>query len=1083
MTNSIRAACLVLAIASPLFAEDKPAWDVNAPPLPLREITIDTGEGTWLDCDVSPDGLSIAFHLLGDIYEMPITGGDAKALTHGMAWDMQPVYSPDGKRIAFTSDRDGGDNLYVMDRDGSNVRALTKETFRLLNEPAWDPSGQWVAGRKHFTGRRSLGAGEIWLYHVSGSDGVPMTTKPTEQKDVGEPAFSPDGKYVYFSLDATPGPTFEYSKDSNAGIYAIQRLDRKTGEIVTLISGPGGACRPTPSPDGKSLAYVRRVRFDTQLWLYDLESGAKRMIAAGLERDMQETWAIHGVYPRMAFLPDGKSIVYYASGSFRRTKLENGETAQIPLRVKDTRQVSSAVRFPQTVAPDRFHVKAIQSVRVAPDGSKVAYQALGHIYVKDLPNGAPRRLTAQTSDFEFDPSFSRDSKSIAFTSWNDDTLGSVRIADIATGATRTLTQQPGMFVEPVFSPDGATVVYRKTAGGSITSPRYGLETGIFAVDSAGRLEPRLVTRSGTNPQFGGDGDRVYLTNDGAKGETDEHSLTSIELDGSDARTHATSENAVEFALSPDGKYLAFVERFQAYVATFPPTGRSLRVGPNEKSIPVARVSKDAGEFVQFSGDSKTLHWALGPQLFSRPLTDSFAFLDGAPNPLPEPTATGVDITFDAPTAKPTTKYALVNARIITMKGDEVIESGYVLVDGNRITAVGSAESGNMPDLAGYEMIDCGRRTIMPGIIDVHAHGAQGESGITPQRNWVNACNLAFGVTTVHDPSANTHAIFAASELERSGAIVAPRIFSTGTILYGAYGSFKAEIETLDDAKAHLKRLKAIGAFSVKSYNQPRRDQRQKILAAARELEMMVVPEGGSTFQHNMTMVIDGHTGIEHSLPVQSIYMDVVQAWKGSGVGYTPTLIVGYGGIWGENYWYDVTNVWENAKLLRFTPREVIDPRSRRRTKAPIEEYNHLRSAGICRHLVNAGERVQLGAHGQLAGLGAHWELWMLTQGGLTNHQALRAATLDGAIYIGLDRDLGSLEPGKLADLIVLDGNPLEEIRISELISNVMKNGVLYDGNTLAAPGGTAPQFFFEKDGANATGHAGSCGCEAGHGAH
>lgn len=1063
-------------LASTLFAEE-PKFDVNAPPLPFREVTIDVDAGTWLDLDVSKDGREIAFSLLGDIYVMPITGGPARSITSGIAWDMQPTYSPDGKSIAFTSDRDGGDNLYVMNRDGSNVRAISKESFRLVNEPAWDPSGSWLVGRKHFTSRRSLGAGEMWLYHVSGSDGLQMTVKPTEQKDVGEPAFSPDGRTLYFSFDATPGSTFEYSKDSNAGIYAIQRLDRTTGEIVTLVSGPGGACRPTPSPDGKSLAYVRRVRFETELWLFDLDSGSKRRLCGGLERDMQETWAIHGVYPRMAFAPNSQSIVYYARGGIHRVSVETGESSPIPFTVKDTRQVGNAVRVKHAVAPESFKVRALQSVSVSPDGKRVAYQALGHVYVRDLPNGQPKRLTSQREHFEFFPSFSRDSKSIVYATWHDEQLGSIRIAPASGGEGRIVTNRPGTYVEPVLSPSGDHVVFRKTAGGGITSPRHGFDPGIYVVPAAGG-DARRIAKNGTQPSFGADPERVFLRVERGSGDADRLALISIDLHGRDEMTHASTENAVEFAVSPDGKWLGFVERFQAYVAAFPPLGREMRFSATDKSLPIARVSKDAGEFVHFSGDSATLHWALGPELYSRRLVDAFAFLAGAGAALPEPEERGVDISFEHPTTKPKHSIVIENARIVTMKGDEVIANGLVRIEGNRIREVRAMNPGERIDTDAIR-IDGKGKTVIPGLIDVHAHGAQAENGITPQRNWVNYANLAFGVTTIHDPSADTHAIFANAELQRAGLVVSPRTYSTGTILYGAYGNFKAEIETVDDARRHLKRLNAIGAISVKSYNQPRRDQRQKVLVAAREVGMMVVPEGGSTFQHNLTMVVDGHTGVEHSLPVERIHDDVAQLWKGSGVGYTPTLVVGYGGIWGENYWYDTTNVWENERLLAFVPRDVVDPRARRRTKAPQEEYNHLRSAAICKALVDVGEKVQLGAHGQLAGLGAHWELWMLGQGGLTNHQALRAATIDGAFYVGLDDDLGSIEPGKLADLLVLDADPLADLKNSEKIALVIQNGEVFDARTMKGGDGVAPRFFHHQDGARAdAGHA-DCGCASG----
>ena len=353
---------------------------------------------------------------------------------------------------------------------------------------------------------------------------------------------------------------------------------------------------------------------------------------------------------------------------------------------------------------------------------------------------------------------------------------------------------------------------------------------------------------------------------------------------------------------------------------------------------------------------------------------------------------------------------------------------------------------------------------MPGIIDVHWHGPQASDGITPQQNWENYSSLTFGVTTIHDPSNRTASIFAAKELQLAGMITAPRIFSTGRVLYGAATATTVNINSLDDARSHLRRLKAVGAESVKSYNQPRRDQRQQILAAARELGINVFAEGGALFQTNMGMIADGHSGIEHSLVVANAYDDVVQLWSQSRVGYTPTLVVAYGGLMGEYYWYQQSNVYDHRRLLAFVPRETVDPRARRRIMAPDNEFNHIAIARQVDKLNRAGVSVQLGAHGQREGLGAHWEIWMFVQGGMTPHRALTAATLNGARYLGMDKHLGSLEPGKLADLIVLDQDPLENIRNTEHISRVMVNGRLYDAWTMNEVGNhprERVQFYFE----------------------
>ena len=1050
--------------------KEKPKWDVAAPPYAYDlDIPLDVTTGTWMSLDVSPDGREIVFDLLGDLYTLPIAGGEARSLTSGIPWDMQPRYSPDGRWIAFTSDRSGGDNIWIIARDGTKPQQVTKESFRLPNSPAWTSDSQFIAARKHFTGTRSLGAGEIWLYHRTGGEGLQMTKRPTEQKDDGEPAFSPDGRYLYWSEDTTPGKIFEYNKDPNAQIYVIKRLDRQTGKIVSFVTGPGGSIRPTPSPDGKSLAFVRRVRYKSTLFLKDVESGVERPIWDGLERDMQETWAIHGLYPGLAWTPDSKSVVLWAEGRIRRVDVASKQAAEIPFHVKDTRKTATAVRFPVDVAtgvmqdaaspgaprqssPREFPIRMLRWVSVSPDGKRVVYQALGHLYVRDLPNGVPRRLTSQADHFEYFPSWSRDSRSVVYSTWNDESLGSIRVAGVPGGASRVVTDKPGHYLNPVFSPDGTTIVYRKETGGYLRSPAWSADPGLYRVAVTGG-QSTLITEDGILPRFGRAGDRVFFVKTEGGGDQiapPKRILASIELDGSDAHEHYLSDLAQEFAVSPDGRWLAFREGGNAYVTPFVETGRRVEIGPKSKAVPVTRVSQDAGEYLDFSGDSKHLYWAYGPQLYQRDLTEAFAFLPGSPEKLPETPAPGVNISFPAAVDAPAGVVAITGGRVVTMNGAEVIEDGVVVVEGNRIRAVGRRGEVEVP--AGAKAIDASGKTVLPGFVDAHFHGSFGSDGILPQQNWATDASLAFGVTTTHDPSNDTGEVFAAAELARAGMIRAPRIFSTGTILYGAAGDFKAEIESLDDARSHLRRMKAVGAISVKSYNQPRREQRQQILAGAREVGIMVVPEGGSLFEHNMTMVVDGHTTVEHTIPVANIYEDVLALWPPGKVAYTPTLLVGYGGNWGENYWYQTTNVWENPRLSRFVPPFVLDPRSRRRTMVPEDEFNHFNIAKIAARLEKAGVLVNTGAHGQREGLGLHWEIWMLVQGGLTAHEALRSATANGARSLGLDGDIGTLQAGKLADVIVVEGNPLLDIRQSEKVVWTMVNGRLYDAATLNETG-------------------------------
>ena len=1015
-------------------------WDVSAKHGPSSDVEFVTSEGTWMAVDVSPDGQWIVFDLLGDIYLIPATGGDAKLLTGGPTYDVQPRFSPDGKKIAFTSDRDGIDNLWIMDIDGKNLKQITKEKERQVNNPVWTPDGLYLIGRKHYRNTRSLGAGEMWLYHIGGGNGLQLTKRRNWQQDAGEPCVSPDGRYLYYSEDVTGGGGFEYNKDPHGIIYAIERLDRTTGKTERYVSGAGGSARPQVSPDGKTLAFVRRVGLNTVLYLYDTESGKETPLYDKLDHDQQEAWAVFGVYPGFSWTPDGKNIAFWAKGKLWKINVQSKSTVEIPFNAKVKQTIADAVRFPQDVAPEKFDVKMLRWVTVSPDQKSVMYASLGKLWIRPLPGGTPRRLTKDEKNFEMFPGFSPDGRWITYATWSDLEMGAIWKVQSDGKNLAKLTTVKGTYEEPAFSRDGKRIVYRKAGGDGLRGNLYSKEQGIYWIPADGG-KPALITEEGSRPMFNKIGDRVFLfSNEGEK-----TALISVGLNGEQRRVHLLSDNADAIVPSPDEEWVALVERFNAYVAVFPKTGQAVNIGPGTSDYPIRKVTRDAGTYLNWSQDSKKLFWSLGPELYSRDLTNTFNFVPGAKDSVQEkPDTTGLNIAFQATTDNPTGSVALVGATVITMKGDEVIPNATIILERNRIKAVGSSSSITVP--SGVRVVDVSGKTIMPGIIDVHAHG--NFEAWTPQTNWRFNANLAYGVTTMHDPSATTEAVFSNSEMIKAGLMVGPRLYSTGTVLYGAEGSIKAIVDNFEDAMSHLRRMKAVGAFSVKSYNQPRRDQRQEIIEAARSLKMMVVPEGGSTFFWNMTQVLDGHTGIEHNMPVAPLYNDVIQVIVKSKTGLTPTLIVHYGGLFGENYWYQNTKVWENQRLLTFTPRDVIDSRSERRIMANNDDYSFVETSKTLKRVLDAGGKVQLGAHGQLQGLGAHWELWMLQLGGMTPMQALQCATINGAQYLGLDKDVGSLEPGKLADLVVMDKNPLDNIRNSDSVRFVMINGHLYDASTM-----------------------------------
>jgi Tol biopolymer transport system component/imidazolonepropionase-like amidohydrolase len=1069
MTKEILAAALFMLAVGAVAQDkvgvsaDKKKWDVTNPEGPNKDVAFSVNEGTWMNLDVSPDGKTIVFDLLGDIYTIPVTGGEAKVLRKGLAFEVQPRFSPDGKKILFTSDAGGGDNIWTMDSDGRNPKQVTKETFRLLNNGAWTPDGQYVVARKHFTSTRSLGAGEIWMYHISGGGGLQLTKRKNDQQDVNEPWASPDGKYIYYSEDVYPGGSFQYNKDPNKQIFVINRFDREKGSIETVTGGNGGAIRPQVSRDGKLLAFVKRVRTKSVLYIRDIQTGEEWPVFDKLSKDQQEAWTVFGSYSNFNWLPGDQEIIIWANGKINKVSVkEPGKTAEIPFTARVEQRIYDAVRSPQNLNTPVFNAQVIRHAVTSPDGKTLVFNAVGYLWKKQLPNGKPERLTNGT-DHEFEPSFSFDGNSIVYVTWNDSEAGAIYKVNANGGNKQKLTTEKGIYRTPSFSRDGKLIVFSKEDGNDAMGNSYTSRPGVFTIQASGG-KAKFVNAKGEHPVFNAKSDRIYYRTGGDLFGGASKTLGSYNLDGSDSITIFKSALASQFTVSPDENWVAFVDLHKVYIAAFPHTGRAIDIGSATADFPVKLVSKDAGINLHWSADNKRLNYTLGDQYYSINLEDRFEFIAGRPDSMFVLPEKGISVGLEVKADKPAGMIAFTNARIITMKGNEVIEKGTVLVEGNLIKAIGA----NVTIPAGVKVIDAAGKTIMPGMIDAHAHGAHFRYGITPKQHWPYYANLAYGVTSMHDPSANSEMVFAQSELVKTGEMVGPRVFSTGTILYGAEGDFKAVIDNIDDARSALRRSKAYGSFSVKSYNQPRRDQRQMIIKAARELGMEVVPEGGSFFYHNMSMILDGHTTIEHNIPVAPLYADVINLWKNSKTAYTPTLIVSYGGVSGEYYWYQKTNVWEKERLLRFTPRSVLDARSRHRTMIPDEEYQngHILISKSVTKLANEGVRINMGAHGQLQGLGAHWEVWMLAQGGMSNHEALRSATIVPAESLGLDNWIGSLQAGKFADLIVMKDNPLDNLANTENIIYTMVNGRLYDAETMNEVGNrTKPRgkFWWENN--------------------
>lgn len=1030
-------------------------WDIAAPHGPGVDVAFTVTEGTWMSVDVSPDGASVLFDLLGDIYEVPLAGGAATRLTSGNAWDTDAKYSPDGKRLLFDSDRGGSENVWVAGRDGTDAKALTEETKDRWMDPQFAPEPGWILARRRMTDTRSIGILELWLLHEQGGAGIKITSKD-EHPHAGEAAFSPDGKHIWFS---TRGGRFNYDDNIHAGLWQIARFDRESGQITTVTRQYGGAVRPTPSPDGKSLAFLTRDGTRTALMLLDIATGRVRRLADGMDKDQMEGFELRGAYPRMDWTPDGKELVYWADGHLWRLDVATLRTTMIPFTAKVELRVTDSVHPDRRLDRGPVQARVIRWPTRATDGTIYA-AALGRIWAI-AADGSSRALTAEEQTAYF-PALSRDQKQLAYVTWDDQTAGTVWAGPI--GAARAVSSAPADYQSPAFSPDGKRLAVLRAPTVSATGgdlggqPFYDLVLLSLSGGEPQRL--RSIPFRGSNSraprlQFSPDGQRIYWIEEEYP-EPRAHEKTvlkSCDLLGHDERIHIRFDAAQEARVSPDGRWLAYKHDHQAWLSPMPALGNTTVAA---EDLPSRKLTDVVGDWIDFSGAELT--WSHAERFFSTPIAE---LLDKSAEEIPQPSERALLISTPRVSGKG--RIAFTNARIVTMEDGKVIERGTLVVRDNVIESVFAGQVA-VPDA---KIIDLGGKTVLPGLIDVHAHLGYASGDVFPEQEWRHLANLAYGVTTVFDPSASTDLVFGQAELVDSGRMIGPRTLSTGFILYGADDSQGAKIESAEDAERHLLRLMRYGAWGIKSYQQPRREQRQWLVEAARKLRMLNVPEGGGDLWNNLGMILDGHSSIEHAINVAPVYSDVRTLWSYSKTTYVPTLLVAYGGPSGEHSFYQNERVWEDARLTRFVPAEFLRERGYRLPLYLTDEaeFTHRKTAADAARMQAAGVVVALGAHGQLQGLGPHWELEALGgPGAMTPENALKAATLDGAKHLGLDQDIGSIREGKLADFFVVDGDPLADLRQARNVVYVMKDGLLYDAltmNQIAPTAVTRPPMMWE----------------------
>ena len=1184
-----RLACRVLCLFAVLLTmspapraqtkaqNDKSAADaVKNKGLPLiteRSLSFTTSEGTWLSIDLSPDGKTIVFDLLGDLYTLPITGGEATRITSGQAYDMQPAFSPDGKKLVFISDRNGSENVWISNADGTHARAVTTTERESYMSPTWAPDNEYVIVPK---------GAQLWMYHEGGGSGVQMTGASAGPAPAGGgaapaapailgPAFGKDKDSLWVNVRGTvrPGltahlaPEVSTADESSAdydphtplrssarvvGPYQIAQMDRENGRLLVRTHELEGAFRPVPSPDGKWLVYSTRYDAREALKVIDLTTGEDHWLKMDVQRDDSQGGGARDrdVYPKSAFTPDSKSLITSYDGKIWRVSVPSGEAVEIPFTAKVDQRIGPLVKFEYPIDDEKLRVSQIRGARPSPDGKRIVFTALDRVYIADLPQGrgskkekpagasgdadrkdadaadkpaadaapkpaadteakqatetppAPiptirtaRRLTTST-DVEHGPVWSPDGQFIAYVTWNDDDGGRIyRVRADGTGQPERLTAVAAFYDKLAYSRDGSRLIgvrgskmHRMRTLEDFGSHDGSSELEYIWLPANGGAATRIAWEAGGStqegreaPHVGPEPDRVYIWA-GSDG------LLSMRYDGTDVKTivkvtapappppagapPGPPPTPDEVVLSPDGRRALVRANRNVYMIAVPPVAGAaptVAAGPSS-SMPTWRLTKVGGDFVGWTADSQAAYFSIGRSFFLHDIAMQ-AEVDAAnrakgeteaeraaappapagqkpPAPPKIPTLEyephRVDVEIFVNKDKPKGVIALRNARLITMKGDEVIARGDIVVTDNRITAIGPSGKVTIP--AGAVVRDVSGKTIMPGFVDIHAH-TWVAWGVHRSQVSQFLAQLAFGVTTQRDPQTSSEDALTYQDLMETGQLIGPRLYSTGPGIFAA-----DNIKSLDEARDVLRRYSDhYNTKTIKQYLAGDRKVRQWVIMAAKELGLTPTTEGGSNFTMNLTLMQDGYAGLEHALPISPFFNDVVRLGAASGITYTPTLIVGYGGPIGRQYYLTHTNVDEDQKVRRFTPHDEIDKWKNTDWNRDDQYLFPLHAQQLAKWS-NGGGKLGLGSHGEVQGIGAQWELWMMASGGLKPHAALKAATIDSADAIGFKKDLGSLEAGKLADLLVLDANPLDDIKNTAKIAQVMKNGRLYDAATL-----------------------------------
>jgi len=613
---------------------------------PERNISFTTDRGTWISLDVSPDGSSIVFDLMGDIYSIPIAGGKATKITSGMAYDVHPRYSPDGESIVFISDKSGSDNIWTLDLKTKEDKQITKDKKHNFFSAEWTVDGDYIIGVK---GRRNI---KPHIYHKDGGSGSQLVSKPENIKLI-DPAVSPDGKLVYFSQRRN-----SWNYNAQLPQYQIGTYDLEDGDVAVVTSRYGSAFTPTLSPNGQWLVYGTRFEAETGLVLRNLKTGDERWLAYPVQRDEQESIAPLGVLPAMSFTPDSNELIASYGGKIYSISILENTAKEIPFSVDVNLDMGPRLSFKYPISDDVDALATqIRDAKPSPDGSKLAFTALNRLYVMEFPNGTPKRVT-QNNFIEAQPAWSPDGKYLIFTTWQEKEGGHLFKINVE-GRPKAvkLTKTPGIYTYPEWSYTSNRIAFHRGSAQSFKDQlglfsSRNIEDLVWITADGGPINLIDKSKGRQMPHFTKIDDRVYLS-DNDKG------LISIRWDGSDEKEVIKLKGIITYGsqdaldihsnlhqnpeadkdksskprvlkISPNGDEVLAQINNDIYVATIPRYGKTPTVSVSKvenAAFPAMKLTSIGGEFPTWSNDSKTVHWSLGATHFKYNVLEGKHFKD------------------------------------------------------------------------------------------------------------------------------------------------------------------------------------------------------------------------------------------------------------------------------------------------------------------------------------------------------------------------------------------------------------------------------------------------------------------------